>query len=369
MIFRRVPLLSLVLCATSACTSSPASERVTQDGQRIIGGTPDTKDRAAVLIVIQDSVNPLGSNSELCTGVVVSPHVVLTAGHCVDERWAGTGKDYFVFFGDDANDATQINDPKEIGKTAMRVAHPDLSGPMATAVPTKADFGVIMLTKAATVTPVPLRRDAITAGDVGKQVLGVGYGRETPDAGDGRRDSMTASISSFDEHLLVLDPGAHSMCEGDSGGPSILDGEVVGIASYGEHASCTGHNYSGRVDVYASWIDGYIRMADPGFLPEDDAGSDAGVDVPDAGNADAVGAGNGSHGGCTAGPSNAFGSSGLALLGLTLYGLLAARPVRRTRGSPSRPWRRASRRAPPPPRPSPRAARRCTRASCRSPRT
>src|SRR5678809_1164168 len=45
----------------------------------IVGGTTDSGDPAVVLVIIGD---PNGGYIYMCTGEVISPHVVLTAGHC-----------------------------------------------------------------------------------------------------------------------------------------------------------------------------------------------------------------------------------------------------------------------------------------------
>src|SRR5437660_887433 len=61
----------------------------------IVGGSNDSGDPAVVLVIIGD-LN--GGAIYMCTGEVVSPHVVLTAGHCT----TGSGP-FNIYLGTDIN--------------------------------------------------------------------------------------------------------------------------------------------------------------------------------------------------------------------------------------------------------------------------
>src|SRR5205814_899918 len=71
----------------------------------IVGGTKDTADPGVVLIFSQ---KPGSAQGGLCTGEVISPHVVLTAAHCLDPAVTGSGVQFSIFTGTDLN--AQAND-------------------------------------------------------------------------------------------------------------------------------------------------------------------------------------------------------------------------------------------------------------------
>src|SRR6267142_4741929 len=74
---RRMAVFLLASSAGCLQSAPPASE----PAQPIIGGTNDTGDPSIVLLIAQ----PKGSQGAgLCTASLISPHVLLTAAHCVD---------------------------------------------------------------------------------------------------------------------------------------------------------------------------------------------------------------------------------------------------------------------------------------------
>src|SRR5579864_2132107 len=79
---------------------APMTTDVGGANQRIIGGTNDTADPSVVLMIAQVSGQ---QGASLCTGEVVSPHVILTAAHCVDPDVVGTGNTFYIYTGNDIN--------------------------------------------------------------------------------------------------------------------------------------------------------------------------------------------------------------------------------------------------------------------------
>src|SRR5215204_4353701 len=77
---RAIETFILVAAVTSTpvlgCTIDPS---VSVDDTPIVNGQPDVGDPAVVMLSIQGDGGGWG-----CTGTLISPHVVLTAQHCVD---------------------------------------------------------------------------------------------------------------------------------------------------------------------------------------------------------------------------------------------------------------------------------------------
>src|SRR3954467_12397609 len=97
---RRKRILGLLLLAAGCVGQVP----VATDEQPIIGGTNTTSDPAVVLLVAT-----IGrSGQAYCTAEIVSPHVLMTAAHCVDPNELGGAATFQVFLGADIN--SQGND-------------------------------------------------------------------------------------------------------------------------------------------------------------------------------------------------------------------------------------------------------------------
>src|ERR1700733_10408468 len=61
--------------ALGACSSGSPAETTAQVATAIVGGQDDTGDSGVVAL--------LRGGALVCTGVLIAPHVVLTAAHCV----------------------------------------------------------------------------------------------------------------------------------------------------------------------------------------------------------------------------------------------------------------------------------------------
>jgi Flp pilus assembly protein TadD len=192
----------------------------------------------------------IGRSGEVCTTTLVSSKVVLTAAHCVN---AGAGTAYV---------------PRGIGFGRSLADNLEIPATAAFVLPTydeahafEDDLGMIVLKQRAPFMPVPLHDEAPR---VGENVILVGYGRTNPDSQEpfGRKMKVTEPITQVTPDGIRV---AQSVCNGDSGGPALIevDGveEIAGVISYGD--SCRTYGVSQRVDLHRAWIDLIVAQNDP----------------------------------------------------------------------------------------------------------
>ena len=219
----------------------------------MVGGfpVPDGKWPDAVLVVARDAT---------CTGTLIAPDVVLTAGHCIEphpvEVWTDT-VDYSTPPGDRI-------------PVAWSRAYPDWESSF--------DVGVIVLARPARPAPriveatCTARQKLVT----GAHVRLVGFGLTTSDASDSNTQLREATLAITDPSCTSDDAcqpaiaprgefiagGAGSdACFGDSGGPvyvpTALGPALAGVVSRGLAASltpCGGGGIFVRADRVASWV-------------------------------------------------------------------------------------------------------------------
>jgi secreted trypsin-like serine protease len=245
--------LALALAASALGCTAQAPLGAAQAA--IVGGSADTADPAVVLVNI--------GNFAICTGEVVSPHVVLTAAHCLTSSQIPATTTWRILIANDFRDAPSSDyvQVKEVH------AHPDYRE----STIGKADIGVIITREAMSPRPLKLNRTALDASTVGQTVRLVGYGVTTGTDSMGTTAGIkrvtTTQVAEVEPDLIDFGDPQHDTCEGDSGGPALLtmNGEevIIGITSFGDQ-SCMRGGSDTRVDLFAdSFVQQYIDQADP----------------------------------------------------------------------------------------------------------
>lgn len=269
--------LALSLLASGCLGAPPAG--VGSSSASIIGGTSDTGDPGVVLVFAQV---PGAQSGSLCTGEVVSPHVVMTAAHCVSPDEVGQGAVFNVFTGNDFNQATQAD------LLPVAEAHPNPAW-NASDLAAGNDVGVVILKNAITIAPLPFNHSAMAQTMVGQNVRFVGYGLDDAvnQTGAGVKRVTSTTLSDYDQVKLHFTDGTHETCNGDSGGPAFMTlggvETIVGITSYG-NPNCNQGGYDTRIDSVAPFVDGYVKANDPQMTPpSSSSGSNGGSTPPAAG--------------------------------------------------------------------------------------
>jgi hypothetical protein len=247
----------------------------------VTNGQPDGDDHPYVGLLVFD-VAP-GAPAWRCSGSLIAPNVVLTAGHCTDG--AVSARVWFDERLQDDDGSFLVPDYPFGGVVAIEGTphtNPGFCIGCGNGLPGFAlrDVGVVVLDE-----PVFMDQMAVLPGaglvDTLKNKTDidyVGYGVQEqihgggPPFWTGLRNRMYATgklvsgnfVHSAEFMRLSLNPGGGKggTCFGDSGGPGLLGGTdtVLSVDSYVTNSNCAGVGYSSRVDIpeVLAWIEGFL---------------------------------------------------------------------------------------------------------------
>lgn len=263
-------LLALA-CAIVACSdqANPTSSLApSTDAQRITNGTPTGTSYSNVGMLIVDADDD-GTWDWRCTGTLISATVFLTAAHCTAD-----GATYYVTFEPVAFPVPPNLHSSDLISSTTAYVHPDNQGAYF-------DLAVIILPRVRGITPMPLAPEGYLTDLRSEPAWGqksatvVGYGLASYGQGsyvtqnDAVRRYAELKLLTLDAYFLLLHnnapkAGQPGLCYGDSGGPVIVDGYLVAVASFvGWDLGC--HSYSGvfRTDIAGTldWLSNFVTAA------------------------------------------------------------------------------------------------------------
>jgi secreted trypsin-like serine protease len=240
--------IALVLASTLTAGCSSNAGDVGASSSNIVGGQTDTGDAAVVAIAIE------GTGLAMCTGTLIAPKIVLTAGHClIPAIWVREGTNVRGLGWTGAHKITDA------------VKHPNYSGEGK-----HYDVALLQLEDdLQNVSPLPLSDTPLTDSDVGTVVRHIGFGITGDDfhylekiATGGLKRDASYPITQIDDFFVWSGAPGEQTCIADSGGPTLLNvnglERIIGTVSAGP--DCTQAGFDTRVDRadILSWIDGQL---------------------------------------------------------------------------------------------------------------
>ncbi len=245
---RCLAFVCVVLLAVAGCSGEGVRWSATDEARAaIFEGQPDVA-RRSVFAVRRSGSSPDEDARAACTGVLVAPHLVMTARHCVVREPAE-----LVICGHSRLDVLLPASSVSVSNDAVLSGDSRWYGARDLVVPEDGDdacgFDLALIVLAEPMAPelaTPAEMRLTEPPTPGESLTAVGYGEagdgETPVTRLARSELAVACVGSecgygVGESEFVTTDGA---CRGDSGGPALDELErVVGILSRGSEPCAT----------------------------------------------------------------------------------------------------------------------------------
>ncbi|WP_409496691.1 trypsin-like serine protease [Amycolatopsis sp. cmx-11-12] len=268
-----LPAIGTANAEPTAIAATPTDQLRPPDmGTRVVNGQRTTV-RENPYIIAGLRAGGGGPQGQSCTASVVGKRKIITAAHCMID--VGGAKSYL--YGDD--DLNTPGDETFRTPVASYKVHPRYTGPNSW----QTGYDVAVITTE-TDLPVPESQWAKVAGSgdagltaPGKSGTAVGYGKTSSGGGSGVLYKTTMPVNDgnncqvfnvrVNPDLMVCvgyDDGRTATCSGDSGGPFIVDGVIVGVVSWGA-SGCDRYSIMARLtNEMGDWARGEIGGTQPG---------------------------------------------------------------------------------------------------------
>ena len=262
-----VTLLAHAACASRA---NDENDRVTTRCSAIVGGRPATVAEQLSAVAVTDI-----DGTQVCTGVLIAPTVVVTAAHCTVLQDSSTGEviadlepeDLSVVAGALTSADVRVDQIFEIRKI---VTHPQFTGTIGEPSPeglgNAHDIALLLLARpviALQPTAIPSLGmvDAVLAGRPTLTIMG--YGATDPSgARVGTLQIGNTTYGGRDESEFVAGgAGDADACAGDSGGPAysvVEEPWLIGIAVRGRpplEQGCGGGGVYTLLPAFSTWLE------------------------------------------------------------------------------------------------------------------
>jgi secreted trypsin-like serine protease len=298
--------------AAGGCTASDV-ETTAQD---VIGGTVTPEGLYPGVGALY--LSSLGGIN--CTGTLIAPDVVLTAGHCLDPFITAGEIPGFTLVHDTVSSQPAFTP----GMRTLQHPEFDLFTDPGSGVTRWNDIALLFLAQPITSVP-PIRVGSTSDGallvpDLPLELVGYGRTSNSSDAVGVMYNGIAPLVVAGTHELQISHPGDVQNCQGDSGGPALADfGDgyrVVGVVSRSAATNqCTQGGIDTRVDAYLEWIyaeTGVCAVGDARCTPDASVAPQADAD-DGGGDDDGMGGG-----GCCSTSRGTAASSWLLALGVAL---------------------------------------------------